>query len=207
VSPVIWECRFFFSPDLAGYAVDELAERLGLPAPPPSRATILDRDFYLVAARTSNVKVRDRLATLKVKTLLVAEPDGFELWRTDAETALPAPLAAWARAFRLAGGDAVAARTGDLEALAAETTAAAAAVSIERRAPGSIIEVVKRRNTLDVDGARLETAEVLIGDRGSRSLSFESADLAAARLLKARIDTSGLGEPANYVDILARDRR
>ncbi len=187
---------------MSGFAVAELPARLGL-AEVPALRTVVDRDFYLIAPRTANVKVRDRTSTLKVKTLLDAEADGFELWRTEAETPLPAPPEAWAQALGYAGTEADPDTEPDLGLLASTTTAQESASALARRlAAGSVIEVIKRRRAFDIGTARLETAEVSIGDWVRRSVSFESADLKAVRRLRERFDTSGLGPPTNYVDML-----
>jgi hypothetical protein len=182
-----WECRYFPTTLPPRLGPERLEAALGPPAGP-----VLDTDVYLLHDDLrSNVKVRRRTSTLKVKLLVDRTPDDFELWRTEVESALPAPAAARVVA-ELAGHAARDALGGaDLDELVELLCGGREGVRC--------VTVTKRRRFYFTEAARLELAEVVVAGRRLHSVAVESPDLAQARALHAELAGADLGPPDNYL--------
>jgi hypothetical protein len=181
----VWEARWFASAFPARLSPERLAELFGPPVGP-----IVDDDVYLLwPAGRSNVKVRRRTGTVKLKALVERLGDGFELWRTEVDSTLPAPRwAAELLAAEVPGGDAAAA-TSDVDEL------------LVRLCDGGgvrCVTVTKSRAFFDEGDARIEMASVRLGRDPVVSLAVESPDLAKARSAQAMLRADDLGATESY---------
>jgi hypothetical protein len=183
-----WECRYFPTTLPPRLGSERLEAALG-----PAVGPVLDTDVYLLHDDLrSNVKVRRRTSTLKVKLLVDRTPDDFELWRTELESALPAPAAAARLVAELAGPTAPDALAGaDVDELVELLCGGGEGVRC--------ITVTKHRRFYFREAARLELAEVVVAGRRLYSVAVESPDLAQSRALHAELAGADLGPPDNYL--------
>jgi hypothetical protein len=189
-----WECRYFLRALPYGLTREGMAERFrAIDAP------LVERDTYVLGADEGlNLKVRARTASVKVRELVERADDGFELWRTPINAALPAPAAIWTDvASRLSVER-------DASRLAALSDPHAVAAALCEAGDVRCLEVGKERVFFRRQEGHVELAEVTVPEGVFRSVAFESPHLAFARSLRAELEGAELGRPENYVRFCLR---
>jgi len=188
-----WECRYFTSEIPQLFLNRESEKTLG-----KKWESATEDDIYLLGNNaTVNIKLRQRVNTIKVKSLLERTDDHFELWESTIDSGLPASQETWK--FILTLLDA----RGDLPRLSGSITAADALCTLSNEDRDlRWVKIWKQRTFYTSDNARVEFAKTIIEQNMLYSIAFESHDLERARITRNKFPTEGLGPEKNYIEML-----
>ena len=130
--------------------------------------------------------------------MLEREDDGFELWRTQLESVLPAPVRIWRQVLTWLDVDA------DPALLAGCSTPDEALAAMRGAAANlACVETSKRRTFYQASpAARIEVGRITIGAAALSTVVFESRELAEARALRGQF-AGELAGPENYVGLIS----
>ena len=169
------------------------------PSLDPALRVVYEHDVYMLTRSDRiNVKVRHRENVLKLKTLVERTDDGFERWRTEFDTPLPAGPERFGEVLDLIG------KAGSPERLGAAAAAREVVEVLEAICdPSQLVAVHKsrhlfQRGTCCVDEVRFRT-----GGETYRSVGVESSSLDDVRSLVHDLGQHRLGSPRNYTEFLA----
>jgi len=190
----MWEMRFF-SPDPPALAQDP-SSALGCAA-----LLLHDDDVYLLgAAAVSNVKLRHRSGTAKLKVRVQRTADGAELWREVFEQRLPIAEALVVRLAEALQVDP--ARLRPLERAATSEDALAGLAPDDEAL--RLVPVTKRRRLFRSAGASVEIALVTFPAGVRHSVCLESDSLERVRELRRALLPACPLPPEDYVAACAR---
>ncbi len=196
----LWECRYFV-PELPMRLAHEKVQKIS-----NTSKESVEKDVYLIASEAAtNIKVRKRKQkpSIKIKVLLERKDDGFELWHTEFESALPVLVEVWddlLPRLRVEGDSQLLAGYSDPD----DVVKALCKV----RSNLAYVETEKRRIKYESETATLDVAHVRIRTNVTatvlHSVGFESSDLARARELHGQLWADDLGSAENYVSVCSR---
>jgi hypothetical protein len=192
----IWQCRYFV-PELPPRLAHERLEKIFT----GKRGPFIENDVYLIGSDiATNIKIRKRTRTIKIKVLLVRECDGFERWRTELDDVLlPAPAEVWRDVLSRLQVE------GDDQRLATCSDADQVVDALCRgRTNPACVETPKRRVLYAAPEASVEVAEVTIGMTHLHSVEFKSPDLARARAIHNQLSAYDLGTAESYMSVISR---
>jgi hypothetical protein len=192
-APDVWECRYFFAQLPDAFERDRMLRRF-----PSVSGPFYDNDVYLLADdATKNIKLRKRTERIKLKRMIQREDDAFELWRTELDCALPAPLHAWKEVLSWLG-------INSDESTFLACSSADEALGALRGAVASLVYLASTKHRLFYPASpstRIEASNIEINDAPLSTVVFESTDLADARALRDEFACE-LATPDNYVHLI-----
>lgn len=188
-----WELRFIT--EAVASPLEFAVESAGFAAAGPG---FEERDVYLLTgSEETNLKVRFRGDTLKLKTLRDRSADHVEHWRTELDVALPAGAEVLERVLALLGA------TADARALGAAASARALTDALAPiLPPGRMVAVVKERRLFRDGGCRADVARFTVGARRYASLGLESESALELRAHLRWIDLPAPARAQNYMQLL-----
>jgi hypothetical protein len=188
-----WELRVIA--ETATAPLEFAVESAGFAAAGPG---FQERDVYLLTgSERTNLKVRFRGDTLKLKTLQEAAADHLERWRTELDVGLPAGAEVLERVLLRLGA------TGDAAALGSAATAAALTAALAKiLSPGRMVPVVKERRLLRHGSCRADVVRFTVGPRRYVSLGLESGTALELRTQLPRINLPPAARRQNYMQLL-----
>lgn len=188
-----WECRYFTPDPPQFFEGNEMEEVLG-----KRQGFSVDDDVYFIGDNIAfNIKLRKRINTIKVKTLLEQKTDHFELWRSKIDSALPASEEDWEYVLTLLKSRADALRLS--KCLYADQVLD---VILEENRNFKWVEIQKHRAFYVMDNTRVEAAKTTVKGKILFSISIESHNLDQARNVRNRLPIDGWGTAKNYVEML-----
>ena len=199
----MWECRYFLTQLPERFVPENLTplfDIIGNPFP------CTDDDIYLFSERsqaniksgeeTANIKLRRSRKTVKLKSLIKRyEGDRrFELWETEFEFPLTDCNTVWARI-------AVAFNLDSLDLLLSKSNPEEVLRIIRTNYPRiRILEVSKTRWLYASGDARLEVAEIQLGQQKLYSVQFEALELFDPQEIHEQLAAHDLTLHQNYVE-------
>lgn len=191
----LWECRYFVTNIPRVFTHDQLSSRF-----PGVSGPFRDDDIYIISDDAAiNIKLRRRPSTIKIKVRLECLDDGFEHWRTELDSSLPASIETWNEILALLHIRA------DIKTFLA-CSDPDCVIGALRGATKKLVyvEALKQRSFYWASSeAKIEVAQVTIGALTLGSVVFESKVLAQARALRDQF-VGEFDKPENYVSLISR---
>ena len=188
-----WELRFIT--ETVAAPLEFAVESAGFAAAGPG---FEERDAYLLTgSEKTNLKVRFRGNTLKLKTLQETAADRVERWRTELDVALPAGAVVIERVLALLGV------TGDAVALGSAATASELTDALARiLSPGRMVAVAKQRRLFGGGSCRADVVRFAVGQGRYASLGLESESAVELRAHLRWIELPAAATTQNYMQLL-----
>jgi len=192
-----WECRYFVDKPPSRFAHEKLKKAFSGADGPH-----LEEDIYLIGSDiATNIKVRKRTGSIKLKVMLDRKEDGLERWRTELnpELKLPAPAEEWPSLLdrlKIKGDIQLLSRCKDFDQVVKALCSTDSNLTC--------VKTSKSRIFYEGSSARIEVAKVTIGTIGLHSVGFESPNLARARAIRDQFLADDLGTPINYMTMCLR---